>query len=280
MRDRRKNKSIPIVLVAAALFLTLAGLTADARRVSTTEDLFYNALTPVQGFSTRIADSVTAWLARVFLPNEIQMENEALRKQLAQAERKTFLYDELARENARLTELLEYAGGIEDTQFVAAAVTSRGTDLFFDTLTVSAGARQGVAKDAAVICPDGIVGRVYEVGLDYCKIRTVRSENLVVPVLVERTRDSGMLGGEITQSDIQIGTGFVRIESENSDFSALQVGDKLITSGEDGAFPKGLPAGEIILLSPRGQTKAYDACVQSLVDFARLEEVLIVVNVS
>ncbi|MCL2671230.1 MAG: rod shape-determining protein MreC [Clostridiales bacterium] len=278
MRDRRKNKAIPVALIAAALLLMLVGLTAGARRTSMAEDLFYNALTPVQGFVARLTDSVTDWFERVFLPNEIQQENAELRAQLALLERKTFLYDELARENARLTELLDYAGGIAETQFIAAAVTSRGTDLFFDTLTVSAGARQGVVKDAAVICPDGIVGRVYEVGLDYCKIRTVRSENLVVPVLVARTRDSGMLGGEILQNGIRIGTGFVRIESESGEFSPLRVGDLLITSGEDGAFPRGLPAGEIILLSPQGQAKAYDACAVSAVDFARLEVVLIVVT--
>ena len=278
MRRQRRNRPVAVALITAALLLVFAALTAGTRRTRSVDSIFFTALSPIRELSENASNAVSAWLERVFLPNNIQKENEALRLELALAKKQLFLMDEISRENARLTELLNYSGGIAEAEFVAAAVISRSSDAFSETITVAAGSRQGIVRDAAVICPDGIVGRVYEVGLNFCRIRTVQSDNLVVPVIVERTRDGGMLNGIVYSQSKRIGIGFVRIEAGNGELSALRIGDRLITSGEDGAFPKGLPAGVILIIAPQDQEKVYDACVISAVDFTHLEEVLIVVR--
>lgn len=265
-----KNRPALIALTAAVLFLLLAAFTVNERTAGQAEGLFHEALDPVQGFVQGLTENVTDFFTRVFYPSSIQVENEQLKKELLYYQRKSLLQEETERENGRLSELLDYTGEHPDLGFMAAAVTGRSLDPYVDTLTLNAGTRNGVTEKMAVVCAQGVIGRVSQVGAGWCKVRTMLNEDMRISVMVERTRDEGLLGGLLEENGALVGLKLYYLPKE----AQLEVGDRLITSGLGGIFPKGLYVGEVLALG--GEKDPYDAIVTWEVDYTHLETVLLV----
>ena len=139
-----------------------------------------------------------------------------------------------------------------------------------DTLTLNAGTRNGVTEKMAVVCAQGVIGRVSQVGAGWCKVRTMLNEDMRISVMVERTRDEGLLGGLLEENGALVGLKLYYLPKE----AQLEVGDRLITSGLGGIFPKGLYVGEVLALG--GEKDPYDAIVTWEVDYTHLETVLLV----
>ncbi len=265
-----KNRPALIALTAAVLFLLLAAFTVNERTAGQAEGLFHEALDPVQGFVQGLTENVTDFFTRVFYPSSIQAENEQLKKELLYYQRKSLLQEETERENGRLSELLDYTGEHPDLGFMAAAVTGRSLDPYVDTLTLNAGTRNGITEKMAVVCAQGVIGRVSQVGAGWCKVRTMLNEDMRISVMVERTRDEGLLGGLLEENGALVGLKLYYLPKE----AQLEVGDRLITSGLGGIFPKGLYVGEVLALG--GEKDPYDAIVTWEVDYTHLETVLLV----
>lgn len=273
MKNLWRNRPILIALLASALFLLLAALTVGERTAGKQESLFHEALEPVQQYVSNLTDGVTDFFIRVFRPGDLQQENEELKKELLYYQRKAALYEETERENARLSELLDYTGEHPDLTFMAAAVTAKSFNPYVDTITLNAGTRNGVTEKMAVVCAQGIIGRVSEVGTGWCRVRTMQNEDMRISVMVERTRDEGLLGGLLEENGSLIGLKLYYLPKD----AELEVGDTIVTSGLGGIFPKGLYVGEVISLG--SEEDPYDAIVSLDVDFSHLETVLIVKGV-
>ncbi len=273
MRKLWRNRPILIALLTAALFLVLAALTVGRRTASRTEDMFAAAALPVQEAVRDVTDRVTDFFTRVFFPSSIQQENRRLRDMVSAYERRLILYQAMEKENARLSELLDYASANSGFYFMTAPISARNLNPYVDTITVRAGSRSGVREQMAAVNAQGIVGRVIEVGATYSKIRTMQNDDMRISVMVERTRDEGMLGGLIIQDGQLLGMKLYYLPKD----ADLQVGDTIVTSGLGGIFPKGLYVGKVLFLANEGNGE-YDACVVSDVDFEHLEEVLIILG--
>ena len=273
MKKLWKNRPILIALLAAALFLVLAALTVGRRTASRTEDVFSSAMLPVQEAVSGVTDRVTDFFTRVFYPSRIQEENERLNQLVAAYERRLILYEAMEQENARLSELLDYTSANSSFYFMTAPISARNMNPYVDTLTVRGGSRSGVSEQMAAVNAQGIVGRVIEVGATYSKIRTLQNDDMRISVMVERTRDEGMLGGLIIEDGQLVGLKLYYLP-KNAD---LQVGDTIVTSGLGGIFPKGLYVGKVLYLADEDNGE-FDACIVSDVDFEHLEEVLIILG--
>jgi rod shape-determining protein MreC len=62
------------------------------------------------------------------------------------------------------------------------------------------------------------------------------------------------------------------------DGASIQVGDLLVTSGLGGVFPRGIPIGRVRAIDNRGSALFHYAALTPAVDFARIDEVLLVVG--
>ena len=273
MKKLWKNRPILIALLASALFLVLAALTVGRRTASRAEDMFSSAVLPVQEAVSNVTDRVTDFFTRVFYPSRIQEENERLNQLVAAYERRLILYETMEQENARLAELLDYTSANSSFYFMTAPISAKNMNPYVDTLTVQGGSRSGVAEQMAAVNAQGIVGRVIEVGATYSKIRTLQNDDMRISVMVERTRDEGMLGGLIIEDGQLVGLKLYYLPKD----ADLQVGDVIVTSGLGGIFPKGLYVGKVLYLTDEDNGE-YDACVVSDVDFEHLEEVLIILG--
>lgn len=272
MRKLWKNRPMWIAFAAIVLLIVLAAFTAGGRGFSG-DGLFRNAAAPVAETLHSVQNEIGDFFVRVFTPSEIQRENKALSEKLLIQEQKLALFDEIEKENARLTELLNYMQSNANLHFMTASVIGRDSNPYIDTITLNAGSRSGVAEKMAVITPDGIVGRVTEVGPNWCRVRTMCNEKMRISVMVERTRDEGMLGGLFEQDGEIKGTMLYYLPG-NAD---LKVGDRIQTSGIGGLFPKGLYVGTVLSVNEDGRG-THDAIVSMEIDFLHLENALIVIG--
>jgi rod shape-determining protein MreC len=62
------------------------------------------------------------------------------------------------------------------------------------------------------------------------------------------------------------------------DGAGLQPGDLVVTSGAGGLFPRGLPVGRVRAIDDRGSALFHYAALIPVVDFSRVEEVLLVMH--
>lgn len=100
----------------------------------------------------------------------------------------------------------------------------------------------GLAADQGVICPEGVVGRIWEAGPHQASVLPLDAYNASTGVMLARSRATGVLQGtgpgtaEIRYIGIQEG---------------VQPGEAVYTSGMDGVFPRGLLVGSVTRVSPR-----------------------------
>lgn len=272
MRKLWNARPMWIALVAIILLIVLAAFSASGR--NTGDGLFRTALSPVAGFLHSVQKEVGDFFVRVFTPSEVQEENERLREAVLLQQQQLTLLDETEKENARLTELLSYVETNPNLNFVTASVIGRDSNPYIDTITLNAGSRSGVTEKMAVITPHGVVGRVSEVGPNWCRVKTMCDEKMRISVMVQRTRDEGMLGGLNLENGEIVGTMLYYLPGK----ADIRVGDTIRTSGIGGFFPKGLYVGTVLSVNDAGRG-TYDAIVSMDIDFLHLEEALIVIGV-
>ena len=147
-----------------------------------------------------------------------------------------------------------------------AQVYARGPSSWFKTVLINKGEDDGVTKDMAVVTSEGVVGRVIEVSADTAKVLLIIDTNSAVDVILQRTRAQGILEGKIEDACI------LKYVQKNEE---VQAGDKVITSGLGGIFPKGLVVGTVTNVDRRRPGIFQYIEVAPAVDLSRLEEVLI-----
>ena len=108
----------------------------------------------------------------------------------------------------------------------------------------------------------------------WCRVRTMCNDEMRISVMVQRTRDEGMLGGLYLEDGEILGTLLYYLPGK----ADVRVGDTIRTSGIGGFFPKGLYVGTVLSVNREGRG-THDAVVSMDVDFLHLEEALIVVGV-
>jgi rod shape-determining protein MreC len=221
----------------------------------------------VQRVATAVVGAVRGvWSGYVGL-RQVQVENEALRRQLADAQVRLQEQRALAERSRGLIALL----GLKDRshlETVAAEVIASGATPDFRTLTIDKGTNHGLRTDMAVIAPTGVVGRIVVPSRRAAKVQLLIDRNAAAGAIVERTRAQGVI----------VGTGdeLLRLEYV-SEVAAVAVGDVVGTSGIDGIFPKGLVVGTVEAVERSG-TLYKQILVRPAVDFTSVEEVLVVLT--
>ena len=266
---RRVLFTILVILIVAATFAFLMMRTGG--QISIFENALGSLLTPVQNAFHTVTDSVkgvvTTWRSYGALREDydaISFENEQLRMELVNAE-------EAAQENERLKALLEAQDTYESLDPIYAKVIARDAGPWFETFSLNRGSSSGVSAGMAVVNGDGLIGRVYEVGLNYAKVITIIDTRSAVACLMQRTRDNGVMRGQIADSNSSAECFVYYLPNVNS----ITPGDIVVTSGTDSLYPKGLKIGTVSALSLDAGSEGTYAVVSPSVDFQRIEEVFI-----
>jgi rod shape-determining protein MreC len=189
----------------------------------------------------------------------LQAEGERLRIQALQVE-------ETREENTRLRRLLSLRERLP-LSALAGEVVGREEDGWVRAITVNRGRGHGINRQAPVIVSEGLVGRVLQVRSGASVIQLLNDPASTVGAVVQRTRTYGLVEGAPR--------GTVRLKFMARDGAQVAPGDTVVTSGLGNLFPKGLPIGRVLAIEDKGSALFHFAILAPAVDFARVEEVLL-----
>jgi rod shape-determining protein MreC len=165
----------------------------------------------------------------------------------------------LASENAQLRDLLRVAPE-PATSYVTARVIANSGGAYARSVIVNAGRENGVVRGEAAVTGEGLVGRVSEVGSRAARILLITDLNSRVPVIVEGSRQRAVLAGDNSEHP-----SLRYLEAG----AAIRIGDRIVTSGQGGVFPPGLPVGVVAVFN--GELARVELFVElSRVDYLRL----------
>jgi len=165
----------------------------------------------------------------------------------------------LASENARLRELLKLTPE-PATTFITARVIANSGGAYVRSLMIYAGSENGVERGQAAVTGEGLVGRVSEVGSRAARVLLVTDLNSRVPVIVEGPQQRALLTGDNSERP--------RLRYLDA-LAGIKVGDRVVTSGQGGVFPPGLPVGVVASLD--GEEPSVEPYVElSRVDYLRI----------
>jgi len=191
---------------------------------------------------------------------ELRTENEALRIEVTALKRSMIELNNLKSENQVLKKQLNFIPE-NSFGFITARVIADGSGSFARSVIVKAGEKDGIRKGQAVVTGDGLVGRLHEVGNSSSRVVLLEDLNSRIPVMSLQTRDRAILAGNNTR---------LPTLSYLSETAQVAVGSHIVTSGDGGVFPQGIPIGVVV------STRDGLAKVQLLAQTGKLDFVKIV----
>lgn len=255
---RHKKKTIFILLL---VFYLLLSTIINERVLSP-----FTLLTPIQGTIYKcISGTVDYWEGYIFLV-KVKSDNMKLREELNKSKKSDTILIELKEENRRLKELLSLKE-LEYPEAIAARVVFSGAESLSRTIFVDKGKRDGVEEDMIATLPEGVVGKVSKVTNSVSVVKLLNHPDVAVDVFILRTRDRGIFQGGQPCT--------IKYLHSKTD---INTGDIVISSGLGGVFPKGLRIARLSSIKNDELGLFQKIEVSPLVNFKRLDEVLILRN--
>jgi rod shape-determining protein MreC len=222
----------------------------------------------LNGSATAVRGVSNLWKGYLWF-HGVRQENAWLNSRLQQLALRDGLLGQMEAENVRLRRMLEFKETLP-VETVGARIVARGPapDFLSSVLVIDRGSADGVQANAPVVCADGVVGRTIVVSARNAQVQVLTNTDSSVGAMIERTRSPGVLSGS--------GDRLLRLNYVNNS-EAIEVNDKVLTSGLDGIFPKGLPLGTVVV-SQKGTSVFRLVNVRPAVDLLHVEEVLVIVN--
>jgi rod shape-determining protein MreC len=226
-----------------ATFLTLA-VASIALMVADTR---YDQLALVRGWLSSAAYPVQAavdlpfrawdWVTGSFADrSRLRRENLELTARLRLANLQLQRFAALEDENRRLRDMRENSAGVAQRVLVA-AILNVDLDPFRHRVLLDKGAADGVFEGQAVLDAEGIFGQVTQVHSRTAEVILISDAEHAVPVQSNRSGLRTIAVG--TGNSSRLSLPFVTVESD------LKVGDRLISTGIGGVFPRGYPVAEV-----------------------------------
>jgi rod shape-determining protein MreC len=226
---------------------------------------------PLQSASSKVSGATGGFFQQIWNFRGTAAENEQLKERLAQAERDLHAARQAENENERLKSLLGLNEKIE-VPSVPARVIARDPSVWFNTITINRGTSSGVAVNMPVVTGGGIVGRVISVSPWASQVMLLTDEKAGAGAVVGQLGQSGALGSVRGRSDLGVGVIEMRYVSG---LETVEVGDYVMTTGQDGIYPPGLTVGKVVEVKKGSATQAHQILIQPGAQLDHLEEVAV-----
>ncbi|MEU7687672.1 rod shape-determining protein MreC, partial [Streptomyces spectabilis] len=272
MRDTRESRLLLVLLIAIAFALITVDIRGGedspvdgARQAAATvfgpvEDGMAGAVDPIGNAIGAVRDSGD----RHDRIAQLERENAALKARLGSDDRNRSRVKQL-------DSLLKKAGagqyGIKGAEVIGIGAAQG----FSWTVTIDAGANDGIKRDMTVLNGEGLVGRVTTVGPSTATVLLANDPDFTVGTRMEKTDELGFASGQ--------GDRPLRVQMLNGK-AKIKKGDRLVTFGSqaDRPFVPGVPVGEVVRVDPSGGDLTRNVYVRPYVGFTKLDVVGVVVE--
>ncbi|HUG44681.1 MAG TPA: rod shape-determining protein MreC [Acidobacteriota bacterium] len=265
MREiRRRTPFLPFVLLALLHILLISIQVRSPEGRTFLHSAGVLALTPLAASADFVADFAGRLFSRYVFLLRTEEENQRLRAELARLKVENAALEGMRAmlERSRSHDLLRLQFQFD---LLPVGIIWKSPPFFANRVIINAGSLAGVRKDAAVITPDGAVGRIFAITPFSSEVELLTNPNAAAGVVMG---DSGLQG--VAQGS---GGGLLQV-SFIPNTEAVETGALVYTSGADRIYPKSIPVGRVVR-SERGSVYR-EILVQPAVDFSRVQEVLVV----
>lgn len=206
------------------------------------EQAIFTVFSPIgRGAAAVVGHLRSAWSKYVYL-RQVELQNQKMRDELF------FLREENL---ALRRKVLEFQGEREmrelldnvSRSILPASVIGLDPSQFYKSIVLNRGSADGVKKDMVVLDRRGrLVGRVIDfIAPRQSKVQLITDEQSGVGVVSARSRVVGVLSGDAEGRCL-----FKYVLKTNRDIAA---DEDVLTSGFDGIYPAGIPAGRVTAVS-------------------------------
>jgi rod shape-determining protein MreC len=265
--DIRQRTGWLFMAVIVGHILLISAQVNTQRGVPLLEEVTFGTFAEVQRAATSaIATVRDNWTNYVAL-QDVRAENARLKEENAALQVGLQQERALAQQSRTLQSLLDLKTAVQ-LKTTSASVIAGGASPEFRTMTIDKGTGDGLASDMAVLAPAGVVGRIIMPARRAAKVQLLIDRDAAAGAIVERSRAQGVV----------VGTGTDRFRLDHVPGAAdVQVGDRVVTSGIEGIYPKGFLIGQIQSID-RQSGEFTNVVVDPAVQFSELETVLVVVT--
>jgi rod shape-determining protein MreC len=165
--------------------------------------------------------------------------------------------------------MLDFKDVHSEFDLIGCSIIGKSPDNTSSIFIINKGAENGIVKNMPVVTSSGLVGQVIDVGSGWAKVLPLNDQRSSVSVLINRTRDTGILKGDI---NFEL-TGSIPPDA------AIVEGDDVVTSGMGGIYPKGLFVGKINEIKTGAGRLLKTIKVEPAVDFNKVEEVFVLKHI-
>jgi rod shape-determining protein MreC len=269
---RYKN---PLVLMAVLFIQVIALATQVKSRGGAPEGPLLirvwtvSAVTPFErGFIATGHFFRNIWYSYVDL-RDVRRQNRDLQEELGRIRLENARLKTDVEQNRRLQALLDFKEKYVGKTVAAQVIGSGGSE---QSHVVYIDKHDGIKAGMPVITPDGIVGKIKEVYPLSAQVQLINDHDSGAGVILENSRLQGVLRG----SDL----GELRVDDIMAD-EKVEVGERVITSGGDRIYPKGLPVGTVTKVSQDNDAGPFLTIkIKPAADLNRLEELLVVTSMT
>jgi rod shape-determining protein MreC len=261
--SRTLQTTIIFLVVGGVLALALGGYFSSASNV------FTGSLINVQTwFSSRfvaLQDFLTA-------PRDVaslRQRNSELESEVSELQAQVIQLQQQVGETEILAALVDFSRARSENSYKSAAVIGRDPSPFLHYVIINIGSNDGILRGMPVVTDQGLVGRVDAVIADAARVQLITDAASDVNVRLQNAETDASLIGSVT--------GDVNLDLIPQDVP-IEVGDLVLTSGLGGGYPPDLIVGQVVNIRSRDFDLFQEATVQPVVDFNRLEIVLVIIN--
>ncbi|AYC29746.1 rod shape-determining protein MreC [Paenisporosarcina cavernae] len=267
------NKRLILLLVG---FIFLVALISFSLRDRDHASLPEQIVKDVVGFGQSLFAKPTHYIMGMFDNVDSILstydENKQLKERLDEFAKLQAEVNVLASENSRLREIVDKEEDLRAYDPIQATVIARNPDQWEEKVILDKGTVHGIEENMAVITAQGLIGKVIITTpfTSTIELLSTNNPNYRVSALIAGKKEVfGLIEGYDEERRELV---LKRIDSADE----VKVGEKVISSGLGGIFPKGLPIGEVteVTTDDYGLTKL--AYVKPSADFALLDHVMIV----
>ena len=261
-----------VTILVAILFVQVLGLAVQVKRRSSADESTrvirlwtVSAVTPLEKALVWCQNGLGGiWSNYVYLRG-VRQENRELKFEIERLRLEQVRLSDDAQQARRLQALLSFKETYIAKTVAAQVIGSSGSEQS-RSIYIDKGTSAGVDKDMAVITADGLVGRVLRAFGSSAQVLLINDQSSGVGVILDKSRLQGVIKGTAS--------GEVVVEKVMTD-EQVTPGERIVTSGGDQIFPKGITVGTVMKVTP-GADLFLNIRVKPSANLSRLEEVLVI----
>jgi rod shape-determining protein MreC len=223
------------ILASSLLMSVNRGMAGNSTAFGTAAQ---DAVTPIASLFSRPIRATEGLFAGLSERSHVFETNAELKAELAVLRERQARYENLAMKVARYEAILGVDAQTDiPLRKIAARAVGETDGPFVRSLLLNVGKADGVTRGNPVLSTEGLVGHVINVGQNSTRVLRLSDLNSRIAVASVRSGATAILAGDNTARPK------LAFVSQRKDW---QVGDRVISSGDDGALPRGLHVGEVI----------------------------------